>query len=263
MLSTIGDQTIRFLHYVGGVSRQTKNGLYWTFLAPFRGNRLRWDASVHQMVLVGVEAIPVVCLIAYSIGLIMAFQGAYEMARFGATRYVVDLVAVSMTRELGPLMTAIIVIGRSGSAFAAEIGTMKVSEELDALTTMGLNPNYFLVAPKFLAMLIMMPCLTMIADFAGVMGGFTFASISELHMGLARYLQTTGDALLARDIITGLIKSVMFGGTITVIGCYEGFTVSGGSEGVGKSTTASVVTSIFAVILVDMLFTAFFYVLGK
>jgi len=263
MISAIGDRTIRLLHYVGGVSRQTKNGLYWTFLAPFRGNRLRVQASVHQMVLVGVEAIPVVCLIAFSIGLIMAFQGAYEMARFGATRYVVDLVAVSMTRELGPLMTAIIVIGRSGSAFAAEIGTMKVSEEIDALTTMGLNPNYFLVAPKLLSMLLMMPCLTMIADFAGVMGGFTFASVSELKMGLARYLQGTGDALLARDIITGLIKSVMFGLTITVIGCYEGFTVSGGSEGVGKSTTASVVTSIFAIILVDMLFTSFFYVIGK
>jgi phospholipid/cholesterol/gamma-HCH transport system permease protein len=197
------------------------------------------------------------------VGLIMAFQGAYEMARFGATRYVVDLVAVSMTRELGPLMTAIIVIGRSGSAFAAEIGTMKVSEELDALNTMGLNPNYFLVAPKLLSMLIMMPCLTMIADAAGVMGGFLFAATSELQMGLPRYLQGTGDALVARDVITGLIKSFMFGGTITIIGCYEGFTVSGGAEGVGKSTTAAVVTSIFAVVLVDMLFTAFFYVIGK
>jgi phospholipid/cholesterol/gamma-HCH transport system permease protein len=176
---------------------------------------------------------------------------------------VVDLVAVSMTRELGPLMTAIIVIGRSGSAFAAEIGTMKVSEELDALNTMGLNPNYFLVAPKLISMLIMMPCLTMIADAAGVMGGFAFASTSELQMGLARYLQGTGDALVARDVITGLIKSFMFGGTITIIGCYEGFTVSGGAEGVGKSTTAAVVTAIFAVVLVDMLFTSFFYVIGK
>src|SRR5207248_10236525 len=126
--------------------------------------------------LVGYEAIPVVCLIAFSIGLIMAFQGAYEMKKVGALHYVVDLVAVSMTRELGPLITAIIVIGRSGSAFAAEIGTMKVTEEVDALKTMALRPVAFLVAPKFLAMLVMVPCLTIWADFMGVMGGCLFGA---------------------------------------------------------------------------------------
>src|SRR5436305_84530 len=126
ILSAIGSGTVRFLGYFGGMARQTKDAAYWTFIGPFRGSRLRWHASVRQMVLVGYEAIPVVCLIAFSIGLIMAFQGAYEMKKVGALHYVVDLVAVSMTRELGPLMTAIIVIGRSGSAFAAEIGTMKV-----------------------------------------------------------------------------------------------------------------------------------------
>src|SRR5216684_3849770 len=176
MLALIGNRTVRMLAYVGGLSRQTKDGLYWTFVAPFRGSRLRWQSSVHQMVLVGVDALPVVCLISFSIGLIMAFQGAYEMRKVGALRFVVDLVAVSMTRELGPLMTAIIVIGRSGSAFAAEIGTMKVSEELDALKTMGLDAIHFLVSPKFLAMLIMMPCITTIADRAGIRGGWTFAA---------------------------------------------------------------------------------------
>jgi phospholipid/cholesterol/gamma-HCH transport system permease protein len=262
MLSYLGNRTIRFFSYVGGVSRQTSSGLYWTFVAPFRGSKLRWRASMHQMVLVGYEALPVVCLIAFSIGLIMAFQGAYEMRKVGALRYVVDLVAVSITRELGPLMTAIIVIGRSGSAFAAEIGTMKVSEELDALTTMGLDAIHFLLSPKLLAMLIMMPCITTIADMAGILGGATFAYSSDLHMSLGQYLQGTGDALVGRDIVTGLIKSVMFGFVITQIGCYEGFSVSGGPEGVGRSTTESVVTSIFAVVLVDMIFTAFFYVIG-
>ena len=262
MLALIGNYTVRTLAYVGGLSRQTKDGLYWTFIAPFRGSRLRWKSTLHQMVLVGVEALPVVCLICFSIGLIMAFQGAYEMRKVGALRFVVDLVAVSMTRELGPLMTAIIVIGRSGSAFAAEIGTMKVSEELDALTTMGLNAIHFLVSPKMLAMLVMMPCITCIADMAGILGGASFAYTSELGMGVGQYLVATGDALVTRDIITGLIKSVMFGMTITQIGCYEGFIVSGGPEGVGRSTTSSVVTSIFAVVLVDMIFTAFFYVLG-
>ena len=262
ILSSIGTSTVRFLSYFGGVARQTSNSAYWTFIGPLRGHKLRWRASLHQMVLVGYAAIPVVCLIAYSIGLIMAFQGAYEMKKVGAMRYVVDLVAVSMTRELGPLMTAIIVIGRSGSAFAAEIGTMKVSEELDALTTMGLDAIHFLVSPKLLAMLVMMPCITTIADMAGILGGWTFAFTSELHMGLGSYLIATGEALVGRDIVTGLIKSVMFGLVITQIGCFEGFNVTGGPEGVGRSTTKSVVTSIFAVVLVDMLFTALFYVIG-
>jgi len=214
------------------------------------------------MVLVGVNALPVVCLIAFFIGLIMALQGAYEMRKFGALRYVVDLVGVSMTRELGPLMTAIIVIGRSGSAFAAEVGTMKVSEEVDALITMGLNPTHFLLVPKLLAMLVMMPCLTVIADLMGILGGACFAYTSDLGMGLFAYLRYTADALVMRDIISGLIKSLVFGLVIVQIGCYEGFTVTGGPEGVGRSTTSSVVLSIFSVIVVDVIFTAFFYMLG-
>jgi len=262
MLSGIGVQTLRLLEYLGGVSRQTKDGFYWTFVAPFRGGRMRWGSAIHQMVVAGVNALPVVCLIAFFIGLIMAFQGAYEMRKFGAMRYVVDLVGVSITRELGPLMTAIIVIGRSGSAFAAELGTMKVSEEVDALVTMGLNPVNFLLVPKFLAMMVMMPCLTTIADLMGILGGAAFAYSSELGMGLQQYLLATANTLVMRDVITGLIKSIMFGMVIVQIGCYEGFTVTGGPEGVGRSTTASVVISIFTVIVVDVIFTAFFYVLG-
>lgn len=261
MLKVIGDGTLRMLGYVGGLHRQTRESLYWTFVAPFKGGRVRWGSAIHQMVLVGVNALPVVCLIAFFIGLIMALQGAYEMRKFGATRYVVDLVGVSMTRELGPLMTAIIVIGRSGSAFAAEIGTMKVSEEVDALTTMGLNPVNFLLVPKMLAMMVMMPCLTTIADLMGILGGAAFAYTSDLGMGLWAYLRATADALVMRDIISGLIKSFMFGMVITQIGSYEGFTVTGGPEGVGRSTTSSVVTSIFTVIAVDVIFTAFFYVI--
>ena len=262
MLSAIGANTLRLLEYFGGLSRQTKDGLYWTFVAPFRGGRIRWRSALHQMVVAGVNALPVVCLIAFFIGLIMALQSAYEMKKFGALRFVVDLVAVSMTRELGPLMTAIIVIGRSGSSFAAELGTMKVSVEVDALVTMGLNPVNFLLVPKFLAMMIMMPCLTTIADLMGILGGAAFAGFSEMNMGLETYLLGTAEALVMRDIISGQIKSVVFGMIIVQIGCYEGFTVSGGPEGVGRSTTASVVTSIFAVIAADVLFTAFFYLLG-
>src|SRR5208282_1630356 len=193
------------------------------------------------------------------VGLILALQGAYELRKFGALQYVAGGVAVSMSRELGPLMTAIVVIGRSGSPFAAEISTMKVTEEIDALTTMALNPVQFLVTPKFLAMILMLPCLTTWADFMGVMGGAVFG----VSFTLAGYIRATIDALLVRDIITGLIKSVMFGGVITAVGCYEGFETGGGAEEVGRSTTSAVVMSIFLVIIVDLVFTTLFYLLGR
>jgi len=213
---------------------------------------------MRQMVIVGFDAVPIVSLISVFIGIIIALQGAYALRRFGALNYVVDMVAVTITRELGPLLTAIIVIGRSGSSFAAEIGTMKVGEEVDALETMGLNPIRFLVVPRYLAMLIMLPCLTTVADTAGVLGGALFAVIN-MGWSLQNYLLRTIDALLMRDIVTGLIKSLVFAVIITKIGCYEGFTVRGGAEGVGRSTTASVVKSIFSVIAADMVFTAIFY----
>ncbi len=231
---------------------------YWTFIGPFRGKGLRWRAAIRQMVVVGFNGIPIVSLISVFIGVIIALQGAYALRKYGAMEYVVDMVAVTITRELGPLLTAIIVIGRSGSAFAAEIGTMKVGEELDALETMGLNPVKFLVVPKYLAMLIMMPCLTILADTAGILGGALFAMFT-LDWSLQNYLLRTVDALVMRDVISGLIKSLVFAVIITKIGCYEGFAVKGGAEGVGRSTTTSVVISIFSVIAADMVFTAFFY----
>jgi phospholipid/cholesterol/gamma-HCH transport system permease protein len=167
-------------------------------------------------------------------------------------------VAITMTRELGPLMTAVVVIGRSGSSFAAEIGTMKVNEEIDALETMALNPVSFLVAPKFLAMILMMPCLTTWADLMGVLGG-AFFGIGAAGFTFHTYIQATLDALILRDIMTGLIKSLMFGLVITAVGCHEGFATGLGSEQVGRSTTAAVVKSIFFVVLVDLVFTGIFY----
>jgi phospholipid/cholesterol/gamma-HCH transport system permease protein len=166
-----------------------------------------------------------------------------------------------MTRELGPLITAIIVAGRSGSAFAAELGTMKVSEEIDALEAMGLNSVKYLVVPKYLAMLAMMPCLTVISDLAGILGGSLFG-MYQLDQTFLLYVLVTRDALVMRDISTGLVKSVVFGFIITKVGCYEGFSVQGGAEGVGKATTSSVVISIFLIIVADLVFTALFYYTG-
>jgi phospholipid/cholesterol/gamma-HCH transport system permease protein len=190
--------------------------------------------------------------------MILALQGAYELRTLGALQLVAKAVALSMTRELGPLMTAIVVIGRSGSAFAAEIGTMKVNEEIDALETMALEPVRFLVAPKFLAMLLMMPCLTTWSDFMGIMGGGLFG-VSSAGFTWGTYLHATLDSLVMRDIFTGLVKSVMFALVITAVGCREGFSTGLGSEEVGRSTTSAVVNSIFFVIAVDLVFTAIFY----
>lgn len=255
----IGEATISGLAYVGELTRLTGGAARAVFIDPFRGRKIRYGRAVHQAMSVGVGAIPVVSLISFFVGLILALQSAYELRRLGALHLVAATVALSMTRELGPLMTAVVVIGRSGSAFAAEIGTMKVNEEIDALETMALEPVHFLVAPKLVAMLLMMPCLTTWADFMGVTGGGLFGVMSAGFTGHT-YFQATIDALVRRDIFIGLIKSIIFGIVITAVGCQEGFTTGLGSEQVGKSTTAAVVKSIFLVVVMDLVFTSIFYI---
>jgi phospholipid/cholesterol/gamma-HCH transport system permease protein len=255
----IGGATIGGLAYVGNLTRLTLGAARAVLLDPFRGRKVKWSRSIHQALTVGVMAIPVVSLISFFVGLILALQAAYELRRLGALHLVAGTVALSMTRELGPLMTAVVVIGRSGSAFAAEIGTMKVNEEIDALETMALEPVHFLVAPKLVAMLLMMPCLTTWSDFMGVLGGGLFG-VRSAGFTWHTYLRATLDAMVRRDIFIGLVKSVMFAIVITAVGCQEGFTTGLGSEEVGKSTTAAVVKSIFLVIVMDLVFTSIFYV---
>lgn len=253
-----GRASVDRVRYVGGLSIQVGKGLARVHTTnPFTGRR-RWKEAVYQMAVVGVEALPVVCLIAFSTGMIMALTGGNELRKFGALELVINLVGISMTRELGPLMTAICVIGRSGSAFSAEIGTMVVTEEVDALRSMALDPIEFLLVPKMVAMLIMLPCLTIAADFSGICAGGVFVFYS-LDMPFPMYIRAVLEALFLRDIITGLIKSLAFGTIIVHVGCYEGFSVRGGPIGVGRSTTAAVVKSIFLIVLADLIFTAFFY----
>jgi len=254
----IGEATIEGLAYVGSLARLTGGAARSIFVDPFRGRKFRLSRAVHQAMSVGVEAVPIVSLISFFVGTILALQGAYQLRKLGAMQLVAAAVAIVITRELGPLMTAIMVIGRSGSAFAAEIGTMKVNEEIDALETMALEPVHFLVAPKFLAMILVMPCLTTWADFMGVLGGGFFGVMSA-GFTWGSYFRATMDALVLRDILTGLVKSLMFGIVITAVGCHEGFATGLGSEEVGRSTTSSVVKSIFLVIVVDLIFTAIFY----
>lgn len=259
VLEGLGRRTLNELDYAGSLSiqwwataRAMKNAL------PFVGNRYRWQATVRQMLEIGYDALPMVSLMAICAGFILALQGASELRRFGALHYVIDLVAVGFTRELGPLLTAIAVSGRTASAFAAEIGTMKVTEELDSLRVMALEPVEFVLAPKYLAALISIPCLGIICNFFGIVAGGLFMFFST-RLAPLLYFRYVLESIALRDVITGLIKTVAFATIIAHVGCLEGFRVRGGPDSVGRSTTAAVVKSTFLVILADAVFTAIFY----
>jgi phospholipid/cholesterol/gamma-HCH transport system permease protein len=259
VLEDVGKKTIGHLEYVGSVNIQ-----WWATLRvmvsalPFVGNRHRWQESVRQMLQIGVDALPMVSLMAICTGFILAMQGASELRRFGAIHYVIDLVAVGFTRELGPLLTAIAVSGRSGSAFAAEIGTMKVTEELDSLRVMALEPIEFVLAPKHLAAMITVPCLSILSNVCGILAGGLFMFFST-HLSPTLYVRDVLESIQLRDVITGLIKSVAFATIIAQVSCLEGFRVRGGPDSVGRSTTSAVVKSTFLVIVADAVFTAIFY----
>jgi len=261
LVSQIGGGVTNGLAYVGSLATLAGRAAWYTFVAPFRGRPLRLTRAFSQAMDCGVRALPILSLITFFFGLILALQSAYELRKFGAIDLVATAVAVSMTRELGPLITAIIVIGRSGSAFAAEIGTMKVTEEIDALETMAISPVSFLVAPKFVAMIVMLPCLTIWANTMGILGGGVFG-VLQADFTIGRYVRASMDALILRDLITGLIKSVMFGMTITAVGCLEGLNTGAGAEQVGKWPPPAVGWSFFLVVLGDLVFTMLFFFLG-
>jgi len=234
--------------------------LYWLFLGPFRGKPVRLSSVFQQMVRIGVQAFPMTALTSLSIGLTLAMQGAQELSRMGASSYVPNLVAVTILRELGPLLVGVVVIGRSGSAVTAELGTMKVGEEIEALEVMAINPVRFLVVPRFLAMLIMLPVLTVFGNYIGMAGGWTICHFT-LDMNTAGYIQRLMEAGSPMDLYSGIIKSFVFAWLIILISCQSGLGVSGGAEGVGLSTTSSVVTSILAMLVANAVLTAFFFFL--
>jgi len=260
---SVGRATLKHLDYAGGLSIQLWAAVRALGAAlPVTGNRYRWKASIRQMLQIGVEAVPMVGLMAVCAGFILAMQGASELRRVGALQYVIDLVAVGFTRELGPLLTAIAVSGRSGSAFSAEIGTMMVTEEVDALRVMAFEPVEFVLAPKYLAALITVPCLSIVSNVCGILAGGIFMFFST-HLGLGLYLHDVLTSIQLRDVISGLVKSLAFATIIVHVGCLEGFRVRGGPDAVGRSTTSAVVKSTFLVIVADVLFTAIFYFTGR
>jgi phospholipid/cholesterol/gamma-HCH transport system permease protein len=230
----------------------------WLVVAPLRGKGLRFRSAVENFVEFGVRSLPIVGMICFLIGVIIALQSSYTLGQWGANRFIATLVAVTALRELAPLMTAILITGRSGSAITAEIGTMKVGEEIDALEVMGLNPIKFLVVPKFLAMLTAVPCVTLVAMVVMIAGGWA-AGVFIVGVDSALYLETTVDSLVEKDLVIGLTKSFFFAVAICWVGVYRGFQVEGGAEGVGLKTTSSVVTSIFFIIIIDLVFTVLFY----
>ncbi len=234
--------------------------LFWLFIAPFTGRFFSFRECVRQMVRIGVQALPMSSLTALSIGLTLAMQSAQELMKLGAEAYVPDLVSVSLLRELGPLLTGVIVIGRSGSAVAAELGTMKVSEEIEALQVMAINPVRYLVIPRVVAMLIMLPVLAIFGNCVGMFGGWLICHFS-LDMSTAAYIIHCVDRATAWDLYSGLIKAFVFAWIIITISCHAGLSVEGGAEGVGRNTTSSVVLALISMLVANAILTTIFFIL--
>mgnify|MGYP000205034926 FL=1 len=219
--------------------------------------RIRWRPILYNIRSAGVDALPIVGLLSFLLGIVVAYQGAAQLRLYGANIFVVDLVALSMLREFAPLITAIIVAGRSGSAYAAQIGTMAVTEEIDAMRTIGIAPLDMLVLPKALALLITLPLLTLFADLFGVLGGMLMAHI-QLDVGTAEFLDRFVKTVSVTDLLIGIGKAPVFAAIIVTVGCFQGFQTKGGADSVGRQTTRSVVHSIFMVIVADALFSVAF-----
>jgi phospholipid/cholesterol/gamma-HCH transport system permease protein len=222
--------------------------------------RVRWRPVLRNIEIAGVQALPITGLLSFLMGLVIAYQGADQLRRFGANIFVVDLVALAMLRELSPLLTAIIIAGRSGSAYTAQIGTMKVTEEIDALRTIGIGAQDLLVVPKVIALVIVMPLLTVYTDVTGVIGGMVMAKL-KLGVSFEAFFDRLDDAVQLSSYWTGLVKAPVFALIVAMVGCHRGFRVGASADSVGAQTTTSVVQSIFLVIVTDALFSIIFLAL--
>ncbi|MFO0829251.1 MAG: ABC transporter permease [Phycisphaerales bacterium] len=261
-LSHIGEQAIGVFDFFGSLSWLGWDVLSWAFRSLVRRTvRFGTTAFVAQVVRVGVRSVPIVCLVSGCIGLILALQTAPSLAQFGQTDKVANLVAVAVFRELGPLIAAIVLTGFAGASIAAEIGTMVVGEEIEALEAMALNPVRFLVMPRVLASTMSLIFLSIIADVTAVTAG-GFIGVTALGIPYELYRDNTIDQLKQADFLTGLIKSAVFGLILGLIACHNGLRVEGGAAGVGKATTDTVVQTVVVIVLADLLFTSVFYAIG-
>jgi len=227
----------------------------WTLLG--RVNRFRWRMLLHNLQIDGLNAMPIIGLLSFLMGIVIAYQGSEQLRTFGANIFIVDLVGISLLREIAPLLTAILVAGRSGSAYTAQIGAMKVTEELDALRSLGISPISLLVIPRAVALIVALPLLTVFADLVGVIGGMLIA-MSQLGVTYHEFINRFEYAIVLRHYLIGICKTPVFAGIIALVGCYQGFQVSGGVDSVGRHTTNSVVQAIFFVIVTDAFFSILF-----
>ena len=243
MLAFLGDMTVTFVRLFGMKARYRASDL-WLLIQEC-----------------GAQALPIVTLVTFLVGVILAFVGAVQLKQFGAQIYVANLVGIAMTRELGAMMTAILMAGRTGAAFAAQLGTMKVTQEIDALTTAGFSPMEFLVLPRLIALVLMMPLLCLYADFMGIAGGAAIG-VGTLHLSWTTYVQQTADAVTLTDTAGGVFKSSMYGVLVALAGCLRGLQSGNSSAAVGDAATSAVVTGIVAIIVACGIFSVVFYVLG-
>jgi len=273
MLEQLGEGSLSFFNYIGGAAvlfwRSLVGALTlpwggWALSAalPWRWKRLahdrRWTNLLDQMQKVGVASFPLVFLTALFTGMVLALQSAYQLQKIEGEQFIGSLVALSMTRELGPVLTSLVIAGRVGAAITAEMGTMRVTEQIDAMQTAAADPVKYLSVPRLIALLIMLPVLTLYADMIGILGGY-LVGVYKLGIGSALYMQMTWDPMQMKDIYTGLFKAGTFAAIIATIACHEGFVTGGGAEGVGRATTLSVVISFILIIAANCFITALFY----
>lgn len=249
----LGRQALVFFENSGGLSLLLWQAVQTTFSTP-----LRWKSTMEQAYKIGVASLPLVMLTSLFSGMVLSLQSAYQLKLFSAEQFTSDLVALSMTRELGPVLTAMMIAGRVGASIAAELGTMKVTEQIDALKSLAADPVRFLVVPRLVATATMLVVLTIYSDIVGIFGGYL---VGVFKLGLSSYLyfHRTVTVLVLKDVYTGLIKAFVFGIVISIVGCYFGFKARGGAEGVGHATTLAVVVSFISIIVFDTFFTALFY----
>lgn len=248
----IGKRILALLRTMGGISVLFSKSFLNIFIPPYNFKRI-----FGQMFVMGVQSIPVVLLTAIFTGMVLALQTTYQLAKFGAQSFIGGIVGLSMTRELGPVLTALMLAGRVGAAIAAEVGTMSVTEQIDALKTLATNPIRYLVVPRLVAGMLMLPLLTAIADFIGIFGGYIVA-VATFSIPSHSYISGIQSMIVPSDILIGLFKTIIFGAIIATVSSYFGFRTKGGAEGVGKSTTISVVTASISILLADTLLTALF-----
>jgi phospholipid/cholesterol/gamma-HCH transport system permease protein len=252
----LGRFVLNSVREIGLMGLFVTDTIRWTFRKP-----LRLNAALEQMVEVGANSLPVVFFTAMFTGMVLALQSYTGFKRFGAESMVGTVVGMSMTRELGPVLTALVVTGRAGSAMTASLGTMRVTEQIDALYTLAANPIKYLVVPRVIAGTLMMPLLTVLADIVGIMGGFVIG-VFLLGANPVVYLDSTYEYMEMNDVLSGLFKSMVFGFIISIVGCYEGFYTEGGAEGVGNATTKSVVMGFMGIFIANYILTALLFSSG-